>query len=43
MTGVWFKGDSGNRVRPAQMVEPPLLNWVETAQFSSGVTTEKPW
>ena len=42
MTGVWFKGAPGNRAWPAQMVEPPLLNWVLRAQFSSGVATEEP-
>ncbi len=41
--GFWFKGVPGDRAWPAQMVEPPLLNCVRRAQFSSGVATEEPW
>ncbi len=28
LSAVRFKGVPGNRSLPAQMVEPPLLNWV---------------
>ena len=36
--GKLFKGDSGDRTWPAQMVAAPLLNFFKE-KFSSGVTT----